>query len=143
MSEPRTPPGAAVNLLTRGVLPETELNRLLAQAEASGLTLDDLADPCEKFGVTAQALLNALSISLAERYLQGTLTYAFCDGVLNGLIDAIVDVGMSRDLPQPAFSLYQAFDQGEWRRSDDPPETDPGEKYVKPLVLQIMRKLRH
>jgi hypothetical protein len=114
----------------------------LAQAEASGLTLDDLAEPCEKFGVTPQALLNALSISLAERYLQGTLTYAFCDGVLNGLIDAIVDVGMSRDLPQPAFSLYQVFDQGEWRRSDDPPETDPGEKYVKPLVLQIMRKLR-
>lgn len=136
MSEPRTPPRR------RGVLPETELNRLLAQAEASGLTLDDLAEPCEKFGVTPQALLNALSISLAERYLQGTLTYAFCDGVLNGLIDAIVDVGMSRDLPQPAFSLYQVFDQGEWRRSDDPPETDPGEKYVKPLVLQIMRKLR-
>ncbi|OAE10477.1 hypothetical protein AZH11_26555 [Pseudomonas simiae] len=49
---------------------------------------------------------------------------------------------MTNDMPQPAFSLYQAFDQGEWGRHDDPPEIDTIEKYVKPLVVQIVREFQ-
>ncbi|ALI04870.1 hypothetical protein C1Y08_05435 [Pseudomonas sp. FW306-02-F02-AA] len=60
---------------------------------------------------------------------------------MNGIISAIVDLGMVGDLPEPAFSLYHAFDQGEWIRSNDTPGTDPSEKYTKPMVLEIMRDL--
>lgn len=126
---------------TSGKLPEDELNRLLMEAKANGLTLDDLAATCEELGMAPQDLLNALSIAIAQCYLAGSLPYAFCDGVMNGIIGAIIDVGMTNDMPQPAFSLYQAFDQGEWVRRNDPPDTDPSEKYVKPLVLQIVRDL--
>lgn len=122
-----------------GRLPKNERNKLLAEAEANGLTLNDLAAICEKFSVAPQDVLNELSVAIAEGYLAGALTYEFCGGVMNGIIAAIVDVGMTSDMPQPAFWLYQAFDQGEWVRSDDPPDTDPSEKYVKPLVLQIVR----
>jgi hypothetical protein len=124
------------------VLPKNELKELSVKAEAYGLTLSDLASTCDKFGVAPQDVLNELSVAVAEDYLQGSLIYDFCDGVMNGIINAVVEVGMTDDMPQPAFSLYQAFDQGEWIRSNDPPETDPSEKYTKPVVQEIMRALR-
>ena len=124
------------------VLPKNELKELSVKAEAYGLTLSDLASTCDKFGIAPQDVLNELSVAVAEWYLQGSLIYDFCDGVMNGIINAVVEVGMTEDMPQPAFSLYQAFDQGEWIRSNDPPETEPSEKYTKPVVQEIMRALR-
>jgi hypothetical protein len=124
------------------VLSKNELKELSVKAETDGLTLSDLAATCEKFDVAPQDVLNELSVAVAEGYLQGSLLYDFCDGVMNGIINAVVEVGMTNDMPQPAFSLYQAFDQGEWFRSNDPPETDPSEKYTKPVVEEIMRTLR-
>ncbi len=123
------------------LLPKNELQELSMKAEADGLALSDIAATCVKFDVAPQDVLNELSIAIAEGYLQGTSNYDFCDGVMNGIINAVVEVGMTNDMPQPAFSLYQAFDQGEWIRKSDPPETDPNEKYVKPIVLEIMRTL--
>ncbi|ROM34332.1 hypothetical protein BK648_26805 [Pseudomonas poae] len=61
---------------------------------------------------------------------------------MNGIINAVVEVGMTNDMPLPAFSLYQAFDQGERLRSNDAPETVPGEKYTKRVVEDVMRTLR-
>jgi len=124
------------------VLPKIELRELSVKAEAYGLTLVDLIPICERFGVAPHDVLNELSIAVAEAYLQGYLLYDFCDGVMNGIITDVVEVGMTNDMPQPAFSLCQAFDQGEWFRSNDPPETDPGDKYTKPVVEEIMRTLR-
>ncbi|NMN78960.1 hypothetical protein AF70_00045510 [Pseudomonas sp. KD5] len=124
------------------VLPKNELKELSVKAEADGLTLSNLAATCEKFDVAPQDVLNELSVTVAEGYLQGSLIYDFCDGVMNGIINAVIEVGMTNEMPQPAFSLYQAFDQGEWIRSNDPPETDPSEKYTKPVVQEIMRTLR-
>jgi hypothetical protein len=123
------------------VLPKIELRELSVKAEAYGLTLGDLIPICERFGVAPHDVLNELSIAVAKAYLQGYLLYDFCDGVMNGIINAVVEVGMTNDMPQPALSLCQAFDQGEWFRSNDPPETDPNDKYTKPVVEEIMRTL--
>ena len=112
------------------------------EADVNGLTLSDLAATCGQFGVAPRDVLNELSVVAAEGYLEGSLSYDFCDGVMNGIINAVVDVGMTDDMPQPAFSLYQAFDLGEWIRKEDPPETDPGEKYTRPVVQEIMRAFR-
>ncbi|WP_338473487.1 hypothetical protein V3H56_14290 [Pseudomonas sp. MS646] len=124
------------------VLPKNELEKLSMKAGAEGLTLGDIAATCEEFDVTPQDVLNELSVAVAEGYLQGSLIYDFCDDVMNGIVNAVVEVGMTNEMPQPAFSLYQAFDQGEWIRSSDPPETDPSEKNTKPLVREILRALR-
>ncbi|SDX48589.1 hypothetical protein [Pseudomonas salomonii] len=123
------------------VLPKIELKELSVKAESDGLTLSDLVPICERFDVAPHDVLNELSVAVAEGYLQGSLLYDFCDGVMNGIINAVVELGMTNDMPQPAFSLYQAFDQGEWFRSNDPPETDTSEKYTKPVVEEMMRTL--
>ncbi|MDY0835527.1 hypothetical protein [Pseudomonas sp. SED1] len=123
------------------VLPKIELKELSVKAEADGLTLSDLVPICERFGVAPHDVLNEMSVVVAEGYIQGSLLYEFCNGVMNGIINTVVEVGMTNDMPQPALLLYQAFDQGEWFRSNDPPGTDPSEKYTKPVVEEIMRTL--
>ncbi len=72
------------------VLPKNELMELSVKAETDGLTLSDLAATCEKFDVAPQDVLNELSVAVAESYLQGSLLYDFCDGVMNGIINAVV-----------------------------------------------------
>ena len=125
------------------MIPTTELKELSVKAEIDGLTLSDLVPTCERFGVSPHDVLNELSVAVAQGYLQGFLLYDFCDGVMNGIIKAVIEMGMTNDMPEPAFSLYKAFDQGEWCRSNDPPETDPSEKYTKPVVEEIMRSLKN
>ena len=72
------------------VLPKNELMELSVKAETDGLTLSDLAATCEKFDVAPQDVLNELSVAVAESYLQGSLLYDFCDGVMNRIINAVV-----------------------------------------------------
>lgn len=63
--------------------------------------------PC-KWVVSSDA--NEWSSGAQFPNLQGSLIYCFSDGVMNGIINAVVDVGMTDEMPQPAFSLYQVFD---------------------------------
>lgn len=123
------------------VLPNSDLHALCVQAEAKGVALSDLKLSCSEFGGSPEAVLNELSLAVAEGYLSGTLSYEFYDGVMNGIANAIVDLEMIGEFPQPAYAFYQAFDLGEWVRSSDSLDVDPGEKYTAPTVLEIMRDL--
>lgn len=123
------------------LLPNGSLQALCVEAERRGIALSDLESICSEFGVSPETVLNELSTTVAEAYLSENLSYEFCDGVMNGIANAIFDLGMAGELPQPAFALYQAFDLGEWVRSSDSPDTDPGEKYTTPTVLKILRNL--
>ncbi|NVZ50736.1 hypothetical protein HX792_10350 [Pseudomonas sp. B6002] len=123
------------------VLPVSELQALCVEAERNGIALSDLDSIRSKFGVSPEAILNEVALTVAQGYATGALSYEFCDDVMNGIANAIVDLGRVGELPQPAFSLYQAFDEGEWHRNSDSPEDDPGEKYTRPLVLEILSDL--
>lgn len=86
------------------VLPKIELKELSVKAEANGLTLSDLVPICERFGVAPHVVLNKLSVVVAEGYLQGSLLCDFCDGVMNGIVNAVVEIGMTNGMPQPAVT---------------------------------------
>jgi len=49
-----------------GSLPKNQRNKLLVEAEAYGLTLNDLAATCDEFRVSPRNLLNELSIAVAD-----------------------------------------------------------------------------
>lgn len=100
--------------------------------------LSDLEQTGIQFSMDSTDILNEMALAVGEGYLSHAMTYEFCDGVMNGIANAIFEVGMVADFPQPAFALYQAFDQGEWVRSNDPPGTDSGEKYTRPSVVEIL-----
>ncbi len=90
-----------------GVLPKSEINELLAMAQADGLTLTDLARICQAFNIAPKQVLNELSVAVAGGYLDGSLAYEFCDDVMNGIINAVVEVSMTEDIPQPAFCFIK------------------------------------
>ncbi|HCN44733.1 MAG TPA: hypothetical protein DIT18_02940 [Pseudomonas sp.] len=121
-------------------LSQDDLKALWVNAAEHGLTLNDLSAIAMRYDIGADDLLNELSSRLAVDFLSGSLTYDFCDQVINGLFDAITDLGIQNEFPEPAFALYKAFDQGEWVRQDDPPGIDPGEKYTRPQVVAIMAR---
>lgn len=122
-------------------LPTAEVHALWARADLSNLTLLDLSETCVEHDAGPDEILNELAVRLAEGYLAGSLTYEFCDNVVNGLFGAIIEFGMDNGLPEPAFDIYLAFDQGEWVRESDPQDIDPSEKYTRPAVIEIMRGL--
>lgn len=130
-----------ISEISQSRLPADEIQALCIDAERSGLALSDIESICAQLEVRPETVLNELSLSVAQGYVSGTLSYEFCDDVMNGIVNALVDLGMEGDFPQPAFALYQAFDEGQWHRSSDLPDADPGEKYTRPFVLEILRNL--
>ena len=82
---------------------------------------------------------NSLAIAIAERFLSDQLTFDAADHAINVLWSLMVqDVGESegaRSLPEPADSIYLAFDAGEFDHSDG---ADPVEKFTKPELQKII-----
>ncbi|NWA28541.1 hypothetical protein HX866_26990 [Pseudomonas gingeri] len=119
-----------------------DLHVFLAEAEQNGLVLADVEAACLTLGVGSSVLLSRLSVEVAEGFLSGTLAFETCSSIMNGIANAIFDLGMTGEFPQPALSLYQAFDQGEWGRIDDPETSRPSEQYTRPRVVEILRGLQ-
>ena len=84
---------------------------------------------------------NMLSIRVAQRFIAGTLDFADADTVMNWLWARVIDWLMAFDappIPEPMFSIYEAFDGGEYHRQSDPPDVDPAQKYTVPEVKRIL-----
>lgn len=90
-------------------------------------------------GLSIVDLLNELSIILAKQFIDGVLSFEFCDEVMNGLMSVIVELALEAPTPEPALSIYQAFDTGEYLHLDDAPDIVPWEKYTLPALLEILR----
>jgi hypothetical protein len=119
-------------------LPLTDLHAMWEKAQKSGLDLSDLEPICHRFGMQPGEVLNELSLRLAERYLTGALMYELCDEVMNGIANAIFNLGTTSEFPQPAYALYLAFDNGEWGQPGDRKGILPSEKYTRPVVTKIL-----
>ncbi|MDW3217402.1 MAG: hypothetical protein R8F63_02205 [Acidimicrobiales bacterium] len=85
---------------------------------------------------------NRLSVRPAERLVDGELDFHGADGVMNWvwsyITAALVD---GASLPEPAFSIYDAIDAGEYHHRGDGAEVDPVEKYTMPALRKILAKL--
>lgn len=119
--------------------PHTEIEALLSKAQATGLELTDLSVYCRGLGLRPAELLNALSIEVARRYVLDEMPYEAGDDIMNGLSTAILDVGMDEAIPQPAFNIYLAFDEDEYRKLGDSGRMALSERYTRPRLLEILR----
>ncbi len=121
------------------VLSKAELHVLWCMAVEGGLNLSDLDSRCAQNGLSVVDLLNELSIVLAKQFIDGALSFEFCDQAMNGIFGLIVELAMEASTPEPAFSIYQAFDGGEYIRPEDAPNIVPWDKYTRPALLEILR----
>lgn len=98
----------------------------------------ELSVMCEHLQIDSRDLLNQLAISVARLFITGTRDFHYCDEVMNTVISDIIDLSMRADMPQPAFSIYQAFDAGEYWHTGDDRVVFPWEKWSRPELERIL-----
>ncbi|SFP04617.1 hypothetical protein [Pseudomonas sp. NFPP28] len=117
-------------------LSDANLNYVLAVTESAPNT--DLGEMCEHLQMDRRNLLNRLAISVAKLFITGTRDFHYCDEVMNTFISDIIDLSMHADMPQPAFSIYQAFDAGEYWHTGDDRDVFPWDKWSRPELERIL-----
>lgn len=89
---------------------------------------------------SAKAVYDAIGIEIAERFLDGRMSFWDADGVANCLYDAMLADGIEYgfeeySFAEVAFRVFEAFDAGEWHRKGE--AGDPAELYTRPLLQRI------
>ena len=90
-------------------------------------------------GVAPAEFYNALLVETARRFLLGDLSCDDADAVANdvwvSITSDMVDMGDAFEMPEPAYSIYEAFDAGEYPHGDG---LDPVETYTRPDLRRIL-----
>jgi hypothetical protein len=76
--------------------------------------------------------------SIAKRYHQGELSYAFCDGVMNGLWTRVLE-GFgpgTNEMPEPSSEIYEALNAGEFHRKHGKTD-DPVAEFTDPAIAEL------
>ncbi|CAI8943428.1 MULTISPECIES: hypothetical protein [Pseudomonas] len=118
-------------------LSDADLHAVMLEAIEEGLNINVHAI-CVRLQIDVCSLLNQVAIAVAEGFISNTQDFEFCDEIMNALFVAIVDVSMHAPMPEPAFSIYRAFDTGEYTHSGDSTDVCPWEKYTRPEIERIL-----
>lgn len=88
--------------------------------------------------------MDQLGAELAKRYHQKRVSYEFGDSLANDLWSEMIsrfgESGSQSDWSNLFFEVYEAFDAGEYHRSNDG-DVDPVELYTEPAIAEIVSKL--
>ncbi|MCP2227358.1 MAG: hypothetical protein Q7U27_14955 [Pseudomonas sp.] len=98
----------------------------------------DLSVICVHLQTDSRDLLNQLAIFVARLFVTGTRDFHYCDEVMNIVFSDIVDLSLHAEMPEPAFSIYLAFDSGEYWHSGDQRDVFPWEKWTRPELERIL-----
>ncbi|WP_248767253.1 hypothetical protein [Pseudomonas sp. MWU12-2345] len=115
-----------------------ELRRLMLEAAETGLSINDIEPMGTRLGIDPRQLVNELALAVASGLNAMTLDFDFCNQVMNGLEGVVAQLAVDGETPEPALSIYLAFDAGEFKRSNDPIDVYPTEKYTRPMIERIL-----
>ena len=81
-----------------------------------------------------------MALIIAKRFYANTMPYDAADSAMNAIYGMMIEdaaqYGDGFVLPEPAFSIYIAFDEGEYDHGNG---EDPVEKYTKPRIAEIVK----
>ncbi|HEV7298999.1 MAG TPA: hypothetical protein VGN72_06495 [Tepidisphaeraceae bacterium] len=81
---------------------------------------------------------NAVAIEIARQFQRSQLTFRDADGAINAIEGQMIVSAANEtnaSLPEPAWSIYLAFDAGEWDHGE---AGDPVERYTIPLLKEAL-----
>jgi hypothetical protein len=107
------------------------LEQLIQQATTGTINRAEVESYCVAEGIEVSDLCNRIALTVAKRFHAGTLCYEDGDGVMNAFFDLIVE----NETAEPAWSIYLAFDEGEY---DHAGSTDPVESFTRPQIRKIL-----
>ncbi|MBD9399055.1 hypothetical protein [Pseudomonas sp. PDM11] len=117
-----------------------DLEALLNEAQHHSLSIGEISARSQRLALSPADLLNTLSIEVARRFVLNEMSYDIGDAIMNGLMTAIIDLSLETQMPQPAFDIYRAFDDGEYLKRGDTNQPLPCERYTRPQLLGIVRE---
>lgn len=96
-------------------------------------------------GMTFYDLCNAIALRVARDFDARRMSYSVGDGIMNSLWASITatmrEEKAGTDWPEVnvALAVFDAFDEGEYTRSDD--ERDPVEAFTIPMIRELLDRL--
>ena len=95
-------------------------------------------DLCVVHSAGMLALLDQLAGHIARGYSTGVWSFADADAAMNHLW-AFLCSQKDFEIRPYFYSVYEAFDAGEYYHSGDARDVSPEERYTKPLIEEILR----
>lgn len=117
---------------------KTDLHQLMLEAAETGLNINDIEPICTRLGIDPRQLVNELALAVANGFNSMALDFDFCSQAMNGLEGVVAQLAVDGETPEPALSIYLAFDAGEFKCSGDPIDVCPIEKYTRPMIERIL-----
>ena len=90
---------------------------------------------CAAENIELTDLYNRIALIVAKRFDNGTLSYEDGDGVMNAIFGMLIDGEKPMDSVEPAWSIYLAFDEGEYYHGGS---IDPVESFTRPQISNIL-----
>jgi tRNA A37 threonylcarbamoyltransferase TsaD len=111
------------------------IDELMRKAADAPFSREDIDTACLDLNLAVGELFDAISRRIVEGYTSGELSFSFCDTVMNHVYsfqrlvhDMVSDY---------SYSVFQAFDEGEYQHPDDPADSSPEDLYTKPMIAEI------
>ncbi len=119
------------------------LEQIIAHAAARGwINAADIEAFCNGENIRPDDLSNHLSVTIAHRFLAGSMSFQEADAAINAIQAQIIEdafrVREGYEFPRPAFAIYEAFDAGEYNHGDG---QDPVERFTRPALIEILRQV--
>jgi hypothetical protein len=113
------------------------IDDLMRKAEDQPFAVADVDAACTEHRLTVGELFDAISRRLARCYSSGEFSFGFCDAIMNHVYSFMI---LNHDMAPPDFSysVFLAFDEGEYQHRDDPKDSSPEELYTKPMIAEIL-----
>jgi len=115
-------------------------DELIQIAIDGGLRLRHIDSYREKRGLTRAAVFNSLALLVANRFNAQSLSYEDADSAINlvwhAMVSDSIEQGEGSSFANPAYAIYEAFDEGEYDHGDG---EDPIETYTKPRIKEILK----
>ena len=112
------------------------LQELINKAEAEHLETSDVEHAATQLGISIEELCDLVARTIASRYLDGSIEWAYGDRVMNSL-HAWAYGPSDVCLSEVAWEVFSAFDEGEYIHQGDPPNMAPDAR-TRPLLLRLM-----
>ncbi len=109
------------------------------KAISGDVTLTEIELHAIASGIDVSESFNQVSLLIAQRFMNGDLSYKVADYAMNGVWSVMLNYirQCAQPLVEPCYSVYCAFDEGEYDHRDG---ADPVEKYTRPALQSILGK---
>ena len=114
-----------------------DIEHLYQESITSKVTIKDFEDYAGESETSVRSAFNKVSLLFAKRYYEGKESYENADNAMNLIWPLMLDyiVKHNEELVEPTYSIYCAFDEGEYDHRDG---LDPEKAYTYPAIKEIL-----